>query len=107
MRAESPHESLLLLRELQRHDKNDLIAAGESRESYPQTGIAGRSLDDCAAGTQQSFFLRVRYHILSDTILDAASRIEELKLGKKPRGAVRDDISQSYHRRIADKFLHG
>ena len=97
----------LLARHLVRHDRDHAIALQARGDRQARAGVAGRGLDDRAAGTQAAVLLGGLDQADRDAVLDRAARVEELHLGDELRRQPGADAAQAYQRRVADRVEDG
>src|SRR5262249_40320955 len=83
------------------------VALDGRQHRQADAGIAGRSLDDRAAGPQQAPPLGIGHHGLRDAVLDAAAGILRFNLRVDARRQPLGDTSQSHQRRLADRLQDG
>ena len=92
----------LLPRHLVGHDQQRAIALAAAHQGEPEPGIAGRRLDDRAAGLELAVGLRRLDHRARRPVLERAGRVRALELEKEPAGTAIDagDLDE---RRVADE----
>ena len=76
------------------HGDDDPVAQGRAHHGQTDAGVAGRGLDNGAAGPQGPGVLRGPDDRQGDTVLDASGGLEGLDLGQDGgRGAVGDAVN--------------
>ena len=93
----------LLLRHLVRHHGDHAVALQAGGDREPRAGVAGRRLDDRAAGTQPAVPLGGLHQPHRDAVLDRAPGVEQLELGDELRSHAGADPAQPHQRRLADR----
>ena len=97
----------LLLAHLVRHHEDAAVALLRSGDREPDTGVAGRRLDDRAAGPKLPVPLGGLDHREPDAILVGAAGIEELELREQRRRHVGAEPVEPHDRRRADEVEEG
>src|SRR5439155_3106554 len=87
---------------LGQHD-DGAVAARIADQRQADAGIAGRALDDDAAGLQQAAFLGVLDDVERGAILDRAPRVQELGLAEDHAPRDLRGAAQLDQRRVAER----
>ncbi len=95
-----------LIRHRIRHDEDHAVTLDRAHHGKPNPRIAARGLHDHRAGLENAPPLRLLHHVETDPVLDAAARIERLKLRKHRRRILRDNPIEPHQRRIPHKIQH-
>ena len=96
----------LLGRHLVRHDQHDPVALRPRDQREPEPGIAGRGLDDGAAGREQAVAFGRLDHRQADAVLDRAAGVLRFQLQEELAGAGVEPVHR-HQRRVADQVQHG
>ena len=90
----------LLLRLLVGRGEDALVALDDRGDREPHAGVAGRALDDRAAGLQRAALLGVLDHPDRHAVLDRVAGVDRLDLGEDGRPSRRGDAVDAHHRRV-------
>jgi hypothetical protein len=85
--AHRPQAVHLLLAHLVRHDHAQPVAAAAGHQREREAGVAGRGLEDAAAGAEAPVGLGGGDHGERDAVLDAAAGVLVLELEEELAGA--------------------
>ena len=102
--SETTHQDAFLLGEALGDKEHHSIAAVHADKGQPHTCIAGGRLDDRGAGLEYPPLLGVEDHSQGGAVFDAASGIQELKLGVDGGPAWPGDSAEPQHGGLADQF---
>jgi hypothetical protein len=89
------------------NDDHRLVAQGAGNHRQSDAGVAGRSLDDRAAGTQQAFSFGVADDLQRCPVLDRLAGIEKLCLAKNGAAGGFRRRSEADERCVADGVENG
>ena len=96
-------QRVLLLAALGFRDDDDrAVAAGVAHQRQPDAGVAGRPLDDGAAGAQKPALFRVAHDCESRAVLDRPTGVQELRLAQDLAARRLRWTFQANQRRVAD-----
>ncbi len=93
---------LLLLRLRVRHQDQRAVAARFADERQADAGVAGRALDDQAAGLDDAAAFAVEHHVFCRSILDRAAGVHELGFAEDRAARELGRLPQFDERRVAD-----
>ena len=111
--AEGPQQLDLLGGDLVGHGEHAAVAPAGGHHRQAHARVAGRRLDDRAAGLQPAVRLRRLDHGDGRAVLHAAARVEVLELGQEMAGQVPTDAVHAHQRGVAEQIdervggLHG
>ena len=97
----------LVGRDLVRAHEDALVALLLGHDRQPDAGVAGRRLDDGAAGLERAGALGGLDHAQRDAVLDRPAGVEVLDLGQHGGPQPPGDAVQLHQRRPADQVDHG
>ena len=103
LRPVGAEQADLFRRHLVGHDEDHLVALDRRGHREPVTRVARGGLDDGAAGAEQPSAFGILEHRQTDTVLDTATRVELLELGKDQRPEPLGDLAQPDQRGVADQ----
>jgi hypothetical protein len=97
----------LLLAHLVGHHEDAPVPLLRGCDGEADAGVAGRGLDDRAAGLQLAFPFGLLDHREADPVLDRAAGIDVLQLGEESRLDACADRVETDDRRVADELEDG
>jgi hypothetical protein len=104
--AHGPQVQDFFPRHLVRHDQDQLVALQRRHLGEAQAGIAGRRLDDGAAGLEPAVLLGRSDHRAGDAVLDRAARVLVFQLQEQAAKAG-VEVPDLNHRGVADQLKRG